>query len=211
VTETTLYVLRHGETEWNVATRMQGRLDSPLTELGRRQADVHGRTLARLGPVDRLIVSPLGRTRATAELLNAHLGAEVTFEPALMERDCGAWSGMTIEEIEAAHPRDWGARNADPYGHRPPDGENLPDMEARVAGFLDTLDAQPGRTLGLVTHGVMSRVILKSLLQLSADVAVRVRHPNGLFYRLAIAEKGCFDSFYFFDGHGPTAGLLHKG
>jgi probable phosphoglycerate mutase len=190
---------------------MQGRLDSPLTELGRRQADVHGRTLARLGPVDRLIVSPLGRTRATAELLNAHLGAEVTFEPALMERDCGAWSGMTIEEIEAAHPRDWGARNADPYGHRPPDGENLPDMEARVAGFLDTLDAQPGRTLGLVTHGVMSRVILKSLLQLSADVAVRVRHPNGLFYRLAMAEKRCFDSFYFFDGHGPTAGLLHKG
>ena len=64
-----IYLFRHGETEWNVAGKMQGRLDSPLTERGRQQALAHGRLLAKLPPPDCYWVSPAGRTRATAHLI----------------------------------------------------------------------------------------------------------------------------------------------
>jgi probable phosphoglycerate mutase len=210
MTGKTVYVVRHGQTEWNVARRMQGRLDSALTDVGRIQADLHGRTLARLGGVETLIASPLGRTRESAELVNAHLAVPLSHEPALMERDCGAWSGLTLTQIEVAYPDEWQARHDDPYHHRPPEGENLVDMEARVGGFLDAVLAGAERTVALMTHGVMSRVILKRLLALSPVLAVTVRHPNELFYRLEVAAPGSARSAYFLQGQGPTGGLLHE-
>jgi broad specificity phosphatase PhoE len=188
---------------------MQGRLDSPLTPEGRAQADSHGRTLARLGGADAMIASPLGRTRATADLLLAHLDVPVRFEGALMERDCGAWQGMTLAEIEAAYPDAWRARTEDPYHHRPPLGENLVDMEQRVAGFVDEVLAGAEQRVVLVTHGVMSRVLLKRLLGLAPATAVEVRHPNELFYQLDVSERRCHASAYFIAGQGPRRGLLH--
>jgi broad specificity phosphatase PhoE len=207
-----VYVIRHGQTEWNVAGRMQGRLDSPLTDRGRAQADAHGRMLAAQGGVDHVIVSPSGRTRATAELVNAHLDAPVTLQPALMERDCGVWSGLTIDQIAARYPRDWQGRLADPYHHRPPEGENLPDMEQRVAGLLESLVTGSARRIALVTHGVMSRVIVKCLMSLSPEEAARVRHPNELIYRLELIRAGAPAAVHFIDGDGPRRGLLrHHG
>lgn len=206
----TLYVLRHGQTEWNVATRMQGRLDSPLTEVGRLQADLHGRTLARLGGVEALVASPLGRTRHTAEIVNEHLSVPVRHEASLMERDCGLWSGLTIDEIAKAYPGEWRARRDDPYHHRPPEGENLLDLEARVGGLLDALLGGPEGVVALVTHGVMSRVIVKRLLDLPPAQAVVVRHPNELFYRVEIGGPGMARSAYFLAGQGPRPGLLHQ-
>jgi broad specificity phosphatase PhoE len=206
-----LYVIRHGQTQWNVEGRMQGRLDSALTDHGRAQADAHGRTLATQGGVDRLIVSPSGRTRATAELVNAHLAAPVDVEPALMERDCGLWSGLTLDEIATRYPDAWHGRLDDPYHHRPPEGENLPDMERRVAGLIDTVLGGPARRVGLVTHGVMSRVIVKCLMRLSPAEALHVRHPNGLFYRLQLGAAKPLAA-HFIDGNGPHPGLLrHHG
>jgi probable phosphoglycerate mutase len=210
MTGRTVYIVRHGQTEWNVARRMQGHRDSPLTALGQIQADLHGRTLARQAGIDALIASPLGRTRATAALLNAHLSVPVRYEPVLMERDCGAWSGLTLDEIECAYPDEWRARGGDPYHHRPPAGENLVDMEVRVGGFLDELLSTGERNVALVTHGVMSRVIIKRLLELSPDQAVTVRHPNELFYRVEISSPGHAQSVYFLEGQGPTPGLLHQ-
>jgi glucosyl-3-phosphoglycerate phosphatase len=205
----TLYVIRHGQTEWNVASRMQGLLDSPLTDLGRLQADVHGRTLAGLGGVDALIASPLGRTRTTAELLRAHVDVPARFDASLLERDCGAWSGLTLEQIAAEYPHEWRARARDPYHHRPPLGENLVDMEARVGRLLAELLTGTEATVALVTHGVMSRVILKQLLGLAPADAVLVRHPNELLYRLEMRSGRCIGAAHFIAGHGPQRGLLH--
>jgi broad specificity phosphatase PhoE len=204
----TLYIVRHGQTEWNAARRMQGHMDSALTAMGRMQAEVHGRTLARLGGIEAIVASPLGRTRDTAALVNGHLSVPVRHESALMERDCGTWSGLTLDEIMAAYPDEWQARSEDPFHHRPPDGENLPDMETRVAVCLDRLLDGPERTLVLVTHGVMSRVILKRLLDLPPERAVTVRHPNELFYRVEVGGPGCAESAYFLAGQGPKPGLL---
>lgn len=187
---------------------MQGRLDSPLTELGRQQADGHGLTLRSLGGVDAVVVSPLGRTRETAALVNAHLAAPVRYEEALMERDCGDWSGLTMDEIADRYPDSWRARSEDPYHHRPPGGENLEDMRERVRGCLADLLGGSARRLALVTHGIMSRVIIRHVLDLSPARTVTVRHPNELFYRLEIRADGV-RAAHFVAGQGPLDGLLH--
>lgn len=204
----TLYLIRHGQTEWNRERRMQGRLDSPLTAAGRGQADVHARCIKAAGPVDLLLVSPSGRTRETAYILNSHLGAALEYDELLMERDCGHWSGMTLEEIEASFPEDWQQRQQDPYYHRPPAGENHQDAQDRVRELLESLYELDLDTIGLVTHGIMSRVILAHFLQLSPVEASRVRHPNELLYRLDFRATR-IDVSHYLSGEGPHAGLLH--
>ena len=203
----TLYILRHGQTEWNVERRIQGHMDSPLTELGRQQADTHGKTLKSLGGIDQLFVSPSGRARETAFIVNSYAKAVVTFESSLMERDCGEWSGQVLSEVEARYPQAWQARSDDPFQHRPPGGENLSDMQERVSTFLQSLYAIDCDVVGLVTHGVMSRVILMDLLGLNPLEAVRAYHPNDAFYRLSFHATE-IETHHFKDGSGPQAGLL---
>lgn len=204
----TIYLLRHGQTEWNVEGRMQGRLDSALTPHGQQQAIGHGEKLKALGGVEHLYVSPSGRTQETAYLLNSFLGAAITFDEVLMERDCGVWGGMTIDEIKEQFPTEWEARQKAPYEHRPPGGENTDDMIERIRDFADGLRQLPAQTLAVVTHAVMSRAILAHLLGLTPAVAGRLRHPNEAFYQLEVGADSIRCS-YFLDGAGPNEGLLH--
>ena len=204
-----LYVVRHGQTVWNGEQRLQGRLDSALTETGQEQATINGKCLRELGGVDRMFVSPLGRTRETAYLMNSHLRVAIDFEDALMERDCGDWTGLSLDELEARFPSGWAEREKDPYHHRPPGGENLPDMLDRARPFLDTLFEVPHERVALVTHGIMSRVILTYFLGLSPIETGRLRHPNELVYRLTFGSTEIVAD-HFLAGVGPTSGLLHR-
>lgn len=202
-----LYIIRHGETYWNAEQRMQGRLDSPLNPRGREQAERHAQTLLRMGGVDYVLSSPSGRTRETTSIINRQIGAPVDYDEALMERDCGLWSGFTVQEIAADYPDAWAARDIDPFHHRPPEGENLPDLIERVAPCLAAVAALPFERIALVTHGIMSRAILTHLLPLVPEEANRVRHPNDVFYRLRFEEDRPVPEF-FRSGEGPVAGLL---
>ena len=163
---------------------MQGHLDSPLTELGRAQVDAHGKALKANAGIGQLIVSPSGRTRETVYILNSYVRAPLRFEDSLLERDCGDWTGRTLTEIETDYPQAWKARTEDGYHHRPPGGENHEDMLQRVKVLLDTLPDSEVEEIGLVTHGVMSRVIISHFLGLAPNGCTRVCPPNDLFYRL---------------------------
>ena len=101
-----IFIIRHGQTLWNIEQRMQGRLDSPLSDEGKLQAQRHAEVLAANGGVDHFIVSPSGRTRETASIVNARIQAPIDFEEVLMERDCGEWSGFTVQEIEREFPQE---------------------------------------------------------------------------------------------------------
>ncbi|MDG2277632.1 MAG: histidine phosphatase family protein [Pseudomonadales bacterium] len=90
-----VFLLRHGETEWNVAQEMQLRLASPLTENGKRQPDKNGRLLKKHGCLECLCASPSGRTLETAYTVNAYAQAELVTREELMERDMGDWSRLT--------------------------------------------------------------------------------------------------------------------
>ena len=201
-----LYLVRHGETEWNRQRRLQGRLDSPLTEEGREHARRNGELLAREA-VEHLWVSPLGRTRETAELILARCNVPATYDDRLMERHCGAWEGLTIDEIVAQFPQEWAERSLDPFHHRPPAGENLPDMLARVAPLAERLGELSQRRVAIVSHGIMGRVLLAHFLGLSPTEADRVRQPNDLVYRLDFSGDAVIGD-HFRAGEGPHAGLF---
>ena len=165
-----IYLFRHGETEWNVAGKMQGRLDSPLTERGREQALAHGRLLAQLPPPDCYWVSSAGRTRATADLIHTSVQAPQHFSDALLERDCGTWSGKTPTQVREQHPDEWALLQADVHHYRPGGGENLPDLVARFRELL--MQWQQPDCLAIVTHGVVSRAILGHFLRLNEHVLI---------------------------------------
>ncbi len=177
-----LYLFRHGETQWNVAGRMQGRLDSPLTERGRQQALAHGRLVNQLARPDCCWVSSASRTRNTADLINQSLGVPLHYSDSLVERDCGSWSGKTLEQVQQEYPQDWAARNADAYHHRPGGGENIPDLVKRFTSLMNQW-TQP-ECLGIVTHGVVSRAALSHFLGLPAHQVGQIKHPNALVYEL---------------------------
>jgi probable phosphoglycerate mutase len=202
-----IFVIRHGQTEWNLARRMQGRLDSPLTHTGSEQAHGHGEVLKSLGRIDEMFVSPSGRTQETAYILNSYVRAPVTYQDALLERDLGTWSGLTVDELEDSFPNAWRARTEDPFNHRPPEGESLKDMGERCAAFLAELLESPALSSVLVTHQVMSRVILGRLLGLTPEETVLVIHPNEAFYQLQISDV--VEVRHYISGAGPFDGLLH--
>lgn len=204
-----LFIVRHGETEWNVARRMQGRLDSPLTDKGREQASVIGELIKKQGGVDHILVSPSGRTLETAYLINSHVQSEITEFEELMERDCGEWSGLTVDEVESRYADDWRARLSDPYGFRPTGGENLQDMSVRVRDLLEELYAADVDDLIMVTHGVMSKIILQFYLNLSDSQTAALQHPNELIYRLLFTAESIAVE-HFVDGRGPVDGLMSQ-
>lgn len=201
-----LYLVRHGETEWNRQQRMQGRLDSRLTAEGREHARLNGELLAREA-VEHMVVSPLGRTRETADLILAGHAIPVTYDERLVERHCGEWEGLTIDEIAQRYPDEWAARGRDPFHHRPPAGENLPDMLRRIAPLADSLGDLPVRKLAIVSHGISGRVLLTHLLGLRPAEANRVRQPNDLVYRLDFSRGAVFCD-HFRGGEGPISGLF---
>ncbi len=207
-----LLLMRHGETEWNREGRIQGVLDSSLTARGITQARRNGELLETLG-VTHLIASPLGRAAHTARILAEILAAEISFDIRLQERDCGAWGGLTWDEARTRHPDIWQARSDDPYHFLPPGGERLSSLEPRITqllGELRVLMTQPGfgsRYLGLVTHGLTMRVLLKCLLNPDPQLVSRIRCPNDVVYEVGISDKhpACR---YYVAGEGPHAGLF---
>ena len=153
---TTFLLVRHGETDWNLAGRWQGHSDTPLNERGREQA----RELAKqLDGVDVVYSSDLERARETAEILAEELGAEVHLDRRLRERGFGAWEGLTSDEIErrfAEGHRRWKAGE----GFGAEDAEAFDAFAARVQAFLaDALRLHPEETVLVIAHGGSIRVI----------------------------------------------------
>ena len=153
--------VRHGETDWNVANRLQGQTDVPLNARGRDQADAVGRTLAAIpGVAERAFVaSPLGRATETMRRLRAAMGLDPeTFstDDRLKELKFGRWEGLTFAAIRACEPGVMKARDADRWGHTPPGGESYEDVSRRVSAVLAELT---GPTV-IVSHGGVARAVL---------------------------------------------------
>ncbi len=179
-----IFLLRHGETEWNLDGRLQGQLDSPLTELGRRQAQHLAGLLATtftdsgLPPIQ---ASPLGRAQQTANLIRAQFATTLHLvEPRLTEVSFGDWEGLTFDDIE----HDW-ADLIDSYDDldwlfEAPNGEGYDRAVARAESWLQE---QSGRLIA-ISHGLTAQLICSRYLGLSrADVAAfTVEH--GVIYHL---------------------------
>lgn len=158
---TRLIAIRHGETAWNVDTRIQGHLDIPLNDTGRWQAQQLARALAD-EPVSAIYASDLQRAYATAQAVADATDAPLVPEPGLRERSFGALEGRTFAQIEAELPEmalRW--RKRDPH-FAPEGGESLTALRARIQATVHRLAAQhAGGQVVLVAHGGVLDVLYR--------------------------------------------------
>jgi probable phosphoglycerate mutase len=146
----TLYLVRHGRSVGNAARRIQGWLDLPLDELGRRQARLVAERL-RHKPLAAIYASPLVRAAETAQILANASDLVVTLDERLREYHMGAWTGLTREEIQAMMPPHW---EEDQFDHVGPGGETGDDMRTRIKAFLDDVVARhENQIVVVVCHG----------------------------------------------------------
>ena len=169
-----IYIIRHGQTDQNLAFRIQGQRDFPLNETGEAQARDARDKFSALGiEFDRVYTSPLSRARRTAEIVvsapgtGAQEGAgaeDMILEPRLIEMDYGPYEGRDLKNL----PEEMLYFFKDFKHHPAPDGvEQLPDLVARLGSFLEDLRAQLGDTRGenilLSTHAIAMKAALEYL------------------------------------------------
>jgi len=184
-----IYLMRHGETVWNVQTRLQGRRDSPLTAKGVRQAEAFGLKLRALFPEAQppAIASPLGRAWQTAVIAVSAMGGDVgriALDERLAEHAFGEWEGLTWDEVNRDHADSLAARMADRWNVPAPGGESYAAVATRVAGWLEEVAATPGPRL-VFSHGVTSRVIRGLYAGWSEAETMAQKEPQDRIFRLA--------------------------
>ena len=160
---TRLLLLRHGQSTWNAEARWQGWADPPLSELGEVQAEQAAGHLRAL-ELTAVASSDLVRARRTAEILAEACGlGPVVVHRGLRERNVGAWSGLTFEEIDAGWPGLLALYRSGSYT-RPPGGEDSESLVARTAAALGEVAEQlRGESVLTISHGGVIRSLERSL------------------------------------------------
>lgn len=186
-----LFVLRHGQTEWNLEGKYQGQLDSPLTSLGISQAKQQGDIL-RAHVASRNLpayASPQLRAARTAEIALLPLGQQAQSDSRLMEVHFGTWEGKTRAEMSAM--TDEGAPIS-PFQRYfgTPKGERLPAVESRCRAFLEHLN---GPSIAF-THGITSRILRGLWLGLSIDEMLILPVGQGCVYHLHAGAEHCLQA-----------------
>ena len=171
----TLYLIRHGETDWNRAQRYQGQRDIPLNGTGRVQARRNGATLRRILPAlteTDFVSSPLSRAVETMELLRTEMDLDpraYRVDARLLELNYGHWEGHLASSLHDIDPAGVEAKAKDPFAWRPNGGESYADLMARISPWLMTVD----RDTVAISHGGVSRVARGAVLGLNTrDVPI---------------------------------------
>jgi broad specificity phosphatase PhoE len=175
---TTLVLIRHGETNWNIAGRYQGQADPALNENGRLQAQRLAESLG-VKPPHLLYASPLLRALETAEILADRLNLRLYTDVRLVEIHQGKWQGQLREEIAASYPDLFKAWETDPWQVTPPRGESLLQVQKRVYTAVDEIVGQhPGRRVGLVIHRIPIALLKVKYQELDPDIVRTLDLPN---------------------------------
>ena len=158
----TLYFVRHGETDWNLAKRYQGQRDIPLNATGRAQAARNGRVLAQTLGADAAtfdyVASPLARARETMQVVRRELKlapGDYRTDERLKEIHYGHWEGLLWDDLPRLDPAGVAARTADTWGWQPVGGESFQVLSSRVERWL----AEISRNSVVVAHGGVSRAL----------------------------------------------------
>lgn len=147
-----LILMRHGETAWNRAQRLQGHRDIALSDAGRNQAQDAAPSVVALRP-EVIVASDLARARETAEAVALLVGLPVKIDRRLRETSMGKWEGLTRNEAIAQWPKEWNGWRTTSAHATPPGGESRWQVAARAAAVVYELDAGTASRALLVTHG----------------------------------------------------------
>lgn len=187
---TRLVLIRHGETAWNRATRIQGHTDIPLSALGLAQAGRLAEALADEA-FAAIYSSDLSRARQTAEVLAVARDVPIRVDPALRERAFGRFEGLSWQEIEQGYPEDaarWRRRDPDfPVGG----GESLNVFSARcLAAASCAAAAHPGQSIALVAHGGVLDCLYRAATRVALDAPRSWQLGNATINRLLATPDG---------------------
>ena len=179
-----IFVLRHGQTEWNRVGRYQGSLNSPLTDLGETHAATQAEILRAKGVGTRgvpVFSSPQGRTRQTADIVTGVLGCGYQADDRLVELRQAGWEGLFEHEIKAGWPEAYAQRDGGiGWYFANPSGETYLEIRERCAAFLDAL-TQPAV---IVTHGVTSHILRGHWLGLDLAASAGLTGGQGCVYHM---------------------------
>jgi probable phosphoglycerate mutase len=191
-----IYLVRHGQTAFNLEQRHHGHTDSPLTELGREQARRAGETLATLiDPRDCVIFSsPLGRALQTANIIADVTAVQRPLIVAadLIEIGMGSAEGMTQAEMEKRWPALQAAAASETMSLQSPDGEDLEAFTERLDRALRRVADHYAASRIIVSHGVAGRVLRGLYLGLNTADAFRLDAPQDALFRLNGGEVTLF-------------------
>jgi broad specificity phosphatase PhoE len=148
-----LYIVRHGETEWNKEGRMQGRLNSNLTPRGEKHAMLLGERLKDT-EFAHIISSPSGRALETVQLIKGNRDIPIITDERIMEMNLGSWQGMRHDDLKKQYPNEYEQFINEPDDHQIEGAESLAEMSNRATAFLtDVKKSRDNGNLLVVTHG----------------------------------------------------------
>jgi alpha-ribazole phosphatase len=162
---TEIILVRHGETEWNVAEIFRGRIDIDLNETGVRQAELLAEYLSKI-KIDAIYSSPLKRASKTAEVIARNHKLDVAIASELIDFDFGKWQGLSHQEVKNKYKELYAAWTNRPDQVKIPDGESLDDVRKRAMGVVGNIIERYKGTVALVSHRVVNKVLICALLGL---------------------------------------------
>ena len=181
---TKFIITRHGQTEWNVEKRMQGQANSPLTELGRKQADALRQRLSDT-EFDAVYCSSLQRAVDTADIICKGRKQDIVHLDSLMEIAIGSWSGMLLSEVDEAYPEQSNNFWKNPEAYIPmPGGETYLQLRERAGkALLEMAKKHKNQTVLVVSHGFVLKLLYNIFrYQPLADIASNHPHPKSCCY-----------------------------
>ena len=202
-----VYLVRHGETEWNAARRIQGQSDSPLTEKGIFQAQQVAERVRNEG-ITHVIASDLGRTKWTAEIIADACGCEVITDSRLRELHMGVLETRNLDGL-TPDEETWRKQMVDgtPEG-RIPEGETMNELAARMRQALDScLNLPEGSKPLLVSHGIALGCLISTILGLPPYAERRLRLRNCSISRVDHQQSAWLASGWIVETAGDIAHL----
>lgn len=199
-----LIMMRHGQTIYNAGRRMQGQLDTQLSDTGLAQARTAAEWVKEMGIV-RIVSSDLSRASTTADIIGEKLGLEVELDPRLRETHLGTWQGMTHGEVDSAFEGARAAWRHDPTW-APPGGESRLDVAKRARPVVDKLlqwDGWDDGAVLLVAHGGTISALTSNLLALEYSQypllkSLNNTHTSQLFARPRLGGDGTWDDVQWY-------------
>ena len=174
----TFYIVRHGQTNWNILGKTQGHGNSDLTPKGENQALELSKAIKEY-PIDYIYSSDLGRAIQTAQIIGNEIGVDVNETESLREMGFGDWEGLLIDEIKKNHAKTYETWRNQPHLADIPNGETLHIIKDRVDAFIKELNEKyDNKHILLVSHSVTVRVMLLSFLNSGVENIYRIKQDN---------------------------------
>jgi len=202
-----LYLVRHGQTSWNVEQRAQGHTDIPLDEEGILQADMLGHSFAGVG-IDRVLSSDLKRSVQTAEPIAKYSGARLDVDKRLRERSFGNWEGLPFDEFRHRSPSP--ERMEELFAFRPPGGESFKDVWVRLDPVVHELRRSEIDSV-VVTHGGSCALLLAKLLDAPYPTSRAFRFGNAAVVDLELRPDGMYTMLRYNDTSHLRSQVLSGG